>query len=163
MGDAPLTGWVISDGRRGILNQALGVAEACARQRPMDIQSYTLTGSALFKALPPAAQGVFKSTPQHYGLPIVPRPDAKGAPHIIIGCGRQAIAPLVAFKKAHPATFTVYVQAPRQATSAFDLVICPEHDGLTGPNVETMIGSPNKTPCSDAYRWQFENPCTDAR
>jgi len=29
-------------------------------------------------------------------------------------------------------------------TDRFDLVIAPEHDTLTGPNVETMIGSPNR-------------------
>jgi len=65
-------------------------------------------------------------------------------PHIAIGCGRQAIAPLLALKHAHPDTFTVYVQDPRMDTDRFDLVIAPEHDALTGPNVETMIGSPNR-------------------
>jgi len=39
---------------------------------------------------------------------------------------------------------TIYVQDPRMDPSAFDLVIAPEHDGLSGANVETMIGSPNR-------------------
>ena len=61
-----------------------------------------------------------------------------------IGCGRQAIAPLLALKKHHPETFTIYVQDPRMDTDRFDLVIAPEHDNLTGRNIETMIGSPNR-------------------
>lgn len=137
MTDAPLTCFVISDGRRGIENQALGLAEAAGRLRPLDIITQKIENGAAFKAASPTLQFAMKSKPSDYGLKGLP-------PQIAIGCGRQAIAPLLALKKHSPETFTVYVQDPRMDTDRFDLVIVPEHDTLTGRNVETMIGSPNR-------------------
>ena len=137
MTDSPLTCFVISDGRRGIENQALGLAEAAGRLRTLEILTHTIENGAAFKAASPSLQYAMKSKPTDYGLGGPP-------PHIAIGCGRQAIAPLLALKNIHPDTFTVYIQDPRMDTDRFDLVIAPEHDTLTGPNVETMIGSPNR-------------------
>jgi len=137
MTDDALTCFVISDGRRGIENQALGLAEAAGRLRPFEIIKHTLENGAAFKAASPTLQFAMKSKPSDYGL--------KGAPpHIAIGCGRQAIAPLLALKKTTPDTFTVYIQDPRMDTDRFDLIIAPKHDSLTGHNIETMIGSPNR-------------------
>ena len=135
----PLTScWVISDGRRGIENQALGLAEALGRLRPLDISRQMISHSGAFISLPPGLQFFLKSKPADYRL--------EGPfPQIAIGCGRQAIAPLRALKKKLGAeVFTVYVQDPRISPKHFDLVIAPEHDGLSGLNVETMIGSPNR-------------------
>jgi len=137
MASDALTCFVISDGRRGIENQALGLAEAVGRLRPLEIIQHTIENGPAFKAASPTLQFAMKSKPTDYGL--------KGAPpQIAIGCGRQAIAPLLALKKHQPKSFTVYVQDPRMDTDRFDLVIVPEHDMLSGRNVETMIGSPNR-------------------
>lgn len=138
MSDAALSCWVISDGRRGIENQALGLAEAAGRLRPLQIRRQQVEAGGVFKALPPTAQHLFKHDPEDYGL------DDK-LPDMAIGCGRQAIAPLIALKDiAGDDIFSVYIQDPRVRTDRFDLVIAPEHDGLSGDNVETMIGSPNR-------------------
>lgn len=137
MTETALTCFVISDGRRGIENQALGLAEAAGRIKPLDIITHTIENGPAFKAASATLQFAMKSKPSDYGLKGVP-------PHIAIGCGRQAIAPLLALKKNHPETFTAYVQDPRMDTDRFDLVIAPEHDNLKGPNIETMIGSPNR-------------------
>jgi len=138
----PLNCYVISDGRRGIENQALGLTQALARHiednRPTEILPYKIAMGAAFKAASPKLQFAMKSRPQDYGLP------KDKAPHIAIGCGRQAIAPLLALKKKFPDVMTVYIQDPRIDPKKFDLVIAPEHDGLSGENVETMIGSPNR-------------------
>jgi len=132
-----LTCFVISDGRRGIENQALGLAEAASALRPLEIIPHHIENGAAFKAASPMLQFAMKSKPADYRL--------KGAPpQMAIGCGRQAIAPLLALKKHAPETFTIYVQDPRMDTDRFDLIIAPEHDNLTGPNVEFMIGSPNR-------------------
>jgi len=137
MSDENLACWVISDGRRGIENQALGLAEALARVRPLDIETHVLSAGRAFKAATPLMQYALKSKLQDYGLTSPP-------PDIAIGCGRQAIAALLAIKKADPTCFTIYVQDPKIDTDRFDLVIAPQHDGLEGSNVETMIGSPNR-------------------
>ncbi len=128
---------VITDGRRGIENQALGLAEAAARLRASDISPLTIESGTAFKAASPTLQFAMKSRPADYGITGAP-------PDFAIGCGRQAIAPLFALKKAAPNCFTAYIQDPRLDPSRFDLVIAPEHDGLTGDNIETMVGSPNR-------------------
>ncbi len=130
--------WVISDGRRGIENQALGLAEALSRLMPLEIQIHQLQSGGLFKSLPPFIQLSLKSHPKRYGLP-------QPYPQIAIGCGRQAIAPLRALKNKRGADiFTIYVQDPRISPAHFDLVIAPSHDQVSGPNVINMIGSPNR-------------------
>jgi len=137
MTSEPLSCLVISDGRRGIENQVLGLAEAVARLRATEITRVTIESGAAFKAASPTLQFALKSKPADYGMPETP-------PDFAIGCGRQAIAPLLALKKTAPDCFTAYVQDPRLDPARFDLVIAPEHDNLTGSNVETMIGSPNR-------------------
>lgn len=132
-----LSCWVISDGRRGIENQAWGLAEAASKLRPLLIEKQVLKPNRAFRAAAPLMQFAIKSKLPDYKLPI-------RTPDIIIGCGRQAIAPLLAAKKTDPGCFTVYIQDPKIACERFDLVIAPEHDGLTGTNVETMIGAPNR-------------------
>jgi len=131
MEDEARTCLVISDGRRGIENQALGLAEACSRLRPLSIQTHNITHGKAISALPPKAQlRVAK-----FDLP---------ACDIAIGCGRQAIAALLHLKRAQPDVMTIYVQDPRLDPSAFDLVIAPEHDPVRGKNVISIIGSPNR-------------------
>jgi mitochondrial fission protein ELM1 len=41
-------------------------------------------------------------------------------------------------------TFVVQTQDPRWRTDVYDLVVAPEHDGLTGPNVLSIVGSPHR-------------------
>ena len=144
---------VISDGRRGIENQALGLAEAAARLWPVSIRIHKVENQGLFAKSPAGLQFALKSKPADYGLS-APYPD------IAIGCGRQAIAPLRALKTARgEAIFTVYVQDPKIDPDNFDLVIAPRHDKLSGDNVETLIGSPNRVTADvlSAARTQFED------
>jgi len=131
--------WVISDGRRGIENQALGLARALGQTRSLKIKTFSLNSGRVYKALPPKAQIALKKRPQEHGFSDPVKADET---YIIIGCGRQAIAPLCALKSAHPDIYTIYIQDPRLDLDNFDLVIAPEHDGLMGPNIETMIGAP---------------------
>ena len=135
--NAALTCLVVSDGRRGIENQALGLAEALARLRKTEIIRHVVKSGKPFRACPPKIQFALKPAPAGYGIAAMP--------DIAIGCGRQAIAPLLALKKTGGEdVFTVYIQDPRIDPKHFDLVIAPQHDGLAGGNVETMIGSPNR-------------------
>ncbi len=127
----PLRCLVISDGRRGIENQALGLAESLALLRPLTLRTHHINHAKPLTALPPKAQLRLAS----FDLP---------ACDIAIGCGRQAIAALMHLKRKRPDVFTAYVQDPRVAVDNFDLVIAPEHDGVQGANVISMIGSPNR-------------------
>ena len=140
--NAPLTAWVISDGRRGIENQALGLAEKMASQdmgkRELSISIKTISNTAPFRWLPAWTQLNLRKNPAKYF-------SDQNYPDIAIGCGRQAIAPLLALKRnLKDKVFTIYIQHPRLDPSYFDYVVAPEHDGLAGPNVISIIGSPNR-------------------
>ncbi|HEY5337124.1 MAG TPA: mitochondrial fission ELM1 family protein [Rhizomicrobium sp.] len=65
-------------------------------------------------------------------------------PRLVIGVGRQSIPFMRAIKDASPQTITVQCQDPRTDLSKFDLVIPPQHDRLSGPNVFPILGSPNR-------------------
>lgn len=41
-------------------------------------------------------------------------------------------------------TFVVQTQDPGARLDRFDLVVPPEHDGLTGANVFPILGAPNR-------------------
>ena len=127
----PLRCLVLSDGRRGIENQARGLAEACSRISQLQIRTQVIAHSKAIAALPPKGQ---------LRLATFDLPECD----IAIGCGRQAIAALLFLKRSRPGVFTVYVQDPRRAPTDFDLVIAPEHDSVSGENVIEMIGSPNR-------------------
>ena len=138
MADAPrpLRIWAVSDGRAGIEAQVLGLAEAVARRRPAHVAVKRIgwrfgLGRLPWRMIPPGAV----------------RGDAIAPPYpdIWIAAGRATL-PLSTRMLAWSGgkTFVVQTQAPRAPLSRFDLVIPPEHDGLTGPNVFPILGSPNR-------------------
>lgn len=62
-------------------------------------------------------------------------------PALAIGCGRQAALATRLLRDA--GAQAVQILDPRIATRHWDLVIAPEHDGLRGDNVMTLLGSLN--------------------
>lgn len=138
-GSRDIRAWVVTDGRIGIENQARGLAEHLQREstRPFTFKCHRLGEDAGFRRLPTSLQRLTKTKPKHFGLS-GPYPD------IMIGCGRQSIPALIALKRADPNCFTIYIQHPRLSLLHFDLVIAPEHDGLSGPNIIPMIGAPHR-------------------
>ena len=89
-------------------------------------------------------------------------------PKIVIGCGWRAIPYVIEVKRRSGGkTFAVQLQDPKVSTEIFDLVVPPEHDGLTGANVTSIIGSPNSVTSASLARaekqWRsffqsFRNP-----
>ncbi len=61
---------------------------------------------------------------------------------VIISCGRKSVIPSIALKKRYKdQVFNIHIQDPKVSISNFDLIVCPEHDGLTGSNVLKTKGS----------------------
>ncbi len=138
-GPVPGTAWVLTEGKAGMVNQALGLAEAmgCA-----DIHRFDLRLRAPWRQLTPYlwAGGAWS---------VARGPDMRApVPDIAIGCGRQAIPPLLALRRrARGRCFAVYVQDPRLPLSWFDAVVAPRHDRLAGPTlVETLATVHRVTP-----------------
>ena len=132
----PLRIWAVSDGRAGIEAQALGLAEAVARLRPALITRKRIgwrngLGRLPWRLIPPSARTGDSIEP--------PWPD------IWIAAGRATL-PLSTrmLDWAEGRTFVVQTQDPKASLKRFDLVVPPQHDGLTGANVVPILGAPNR-------------------
>jgi len=111
--------FAVSDGRRGIENQVMGLAEALARLLTLRILPVHIERTG---ALPDP--GAIK-------------------PDIWIGCGRGALRAAPYHRHAFAGTKFIYIQDPRTRADMFDLVIPPRHDRMKGSNVFPILGSPN--------------------
>ncbi len=61
---------------------------------------------------------------------------------IIISCGRKSVIQSIALKKRFKnGIFNIHIQDPKVSLGNFDLIICPEHDKLSGENVLKTKGS----------------------
>ncbi len=131
--------WVVTDGRAGIENQALGLAEALARLIELKIFAKRIVVRAPWRSVP----GPF------WGDPLT-KLSKDGAllrppfPDILIGCGRLAAPIAASVKRRCPQTFVVQLQTPPAPASEFDLVIPPLHDRLQGANVFPILGAPHR-------------------
>lgn len=141
--------WCLTDGRPGMENQAVGLAEAMG--------------------LTPVVKRVILKTPWRIASPhitafkryaISEKGDPVEAPwpDILIATGRPSILPSLHVKgQSGGRTFTVQLQDPVSHRSRFDRIVVPAHDGLSGDNVIVMDGALHRvTPqklAAEAQRW----------
>lgn len=134
--------WVVSDGRAGIENQALGLAEAIQRLTAAEITVKRIRWRPLFDKLPsalktPAMLDLTSDTPFPTGDE--PWPD------LWIATGRATLPLSLAVRqRSNGETFVVQTQDPRLARSRFDMIVAPAHDDLSGDNVFEIVGSPHR-------------------
>lgn len=120
------TCWVITDGKAGMISQALGLAEAIGINTIVKNCSYNLPWS-LF---PPYT---FFNSPRFLNKNsdqiTEPWPD------LLISCGRQGLGvSLYVRKQSKGECFTICVQDPRINCDYFDLVIPLAHDNVVAKN-----------------------------
>ena len=142
--------WAASDGRAGNASQVRALAQALGepgrwmriahihgeahRQDPM-----VLTPSAPWTWFPA----------DRWPKPLSAIPSAQRDqfappwPTLWIAAGRRSAAfSKFVRERSDGNTFTVHILDPYVSPSNFDLLVVPEHDGLTGPNVVPVVGSP---------------------
>jgi uncharacterized protein len=141
--------WCLTDGRPGMENQTVGLAEALG--------------------LSPVIKRVFLKTPWRMLSPhimafkrfaVSRKGDRIEAPwpDILIATGRPSILPSLYIKgQSGGRTFTVQLQDPVSLRNRFDRIVVPAHDNLAGPNVLVMEGALHRiTPerlGAEAPRW----------
>jgi len=138
--ERPLTIWTVTDGRAGIENQALGLAEAIQRLVPAEITTKRIQFRQVFDRWPNALR-IFPNAMLAADSDRIEPP----YPDLVIANGRASLpfsAPLK--RRSNGRTFVVQLQDPRAPLDDFDLLIPPLHDGLTGSNVFPILGSPNR-------------------
>lgn len=134
--DTPDRCWVVTDGRAGMEVQCVGLAEALGFEPRIKRIQVTKP----WRWLPP------RWIPDPLGA-IGPERDSLEPPwpEVLIASGRQAVAPSMAIRRAAGGrTFTVQIQNPVVSPAAFDVVVAPRHDRLSGDNVIETIGGLNR-------------------
>lgn len=125
--------WGITEGAAGMISQVKGLAQSVGL--PFELRDVTLRfpWKKMWPGFIPVRQSIFRNPEQLAGPP---------CPRLVVSCGRQAVmASLFLKRQLGDAVFTVHIQDPKIRTSRFDLVIAPEHDGLTGRNVFQTRGA----------------------
>ena len=131
------TVWVLTDGKLGMENQCLGLAEALVSLGGDTPILKRLSPRFPWSRLPPQAWFAPLSTPDAEGK----RLNAPW-PNILIATGRQTVAPALAIKReSGSATFCVQIQNPAWRHDMFDLLVVPKHDGIGGTNVIETFGA----------------------
>ncbi|MDC7675752.1 mitochondrial fission ELM1 family protein [Asticcacaulis machinosus] len=136
----PLTIWAVSDGRAGMENQVLGLAQAIARKTHAQIVTRHIRYRRLFDRWPTFLKlwpdQMLKRDSDPVGPPY---------PDIWIAAGRATLPHSLRMKAASQGkTLVVQLQDPRANLSAFDLVVAPQHDQVTGDNVLSILGAPHR-------------------
>ena len=136
MGTGHLTAdvtWVLTDGKAGTRNGALGLAEAVG----LPVIDKHTRSRLPWRWLPPQLwpSCVLGVGAGGDGL-------APPWPRLLISAGERSVGPALAIRRlSGGATFCVHIQHPRVDPARFDLVTACAHDRLTGPNVRTTLGA----------------------
>ena len=131
--------WTLSDGHAGNVRQARALAAALDRA---DARDWQLHARAPWRWLSP--RGTSGAT-LAFGRGF--RDALATPPRLAIGCGRQA-ALATRVLRARGAR-VVQILDPRLDPRHWDVVVAPDHDGLRGDNVLTLVGSLH--PVDDAW------------
>ncbi|MHA1153558.1 MAG: mitochondrial fission ELM1 family protein [Alphaproteobacteria bacterium] len=132
--------WVVTDGRAGMEVQCLGLAEALGLEPRIKRIQVTKPWRWLPPRLIPSPLGAIDPQGGPNRDPLAPP-----WPKLLIASGRQTVAPSMAIRRASGGgTFTVQIQNPVVDPAAFDIVVAPKHDRLTGDNVIETLGGLNR-------------------
>ena len=135
----PLTIWAVSDGRAGIENQVVGLAEAVARRHQANIVIKRVGWAGRIGRLPWWAN----PWPRRW---VTPESDINTLwPDLWIAAGRATLPLSIGMRRwSAGKTFVVQLQDPRVPPQMFDLVAPPRHDRLHGDNIVPITGSPHR-------------------
>ncbi len=132
--------WAVTDGRAGIEAQALGLAEAVARLRPAEITCKRIAWPRWMSRAPTQLMPPWRGLLASGGSSLSPP-----WPDLWIGNGRACVPLSIAVRRwSRGESYVVQLQDPLRPSHLFDLVAPPNHDGLEGPNVFAITGTPHR-------------------
>ncbi|MEM7210271.1 MAG: mitochondrial fission ELM1 family protein [Pseudomonadota bacterium] len=138
--------WVVTDGRAGNSAQALGLAEAIARRKSAQITVKNVPLKPWAAMIPAQVShwvGASRSGWPFLGIDADADRLSWPWPDLIVSAGRRIAPVAAAIRKLHGVPI-VHLLDPQMSTKAFDAVITPQHDALTGGNVMSSLGALNR-------------------
>ena len=135
----PLILWAVSDDKAGNAAPALGLAEAVARLRPAEIRTVQVRWKGAVGRLPWYLHPAPLATLDPDCGISAPWPD------VWIAAGRATLPLSLRMKRwSGGRTRVVQIQNPRAPRRAFDLIVAPRHDGISGDRILSITGSPHR-------------------
>lgn len=125
--------WVLTDGKAGTHNGALGLAEAVG----LPVIDKHIRSAPPWRWLPPILWPTGVLGAGAGGDPLEPP-----WPALVVSAGERSVGPALEIKRrAGGAAFCVHIQHPRVDPARFDIVVASAHDRLSGPNVRVTVGA----------------------
>jgi mitochondrial fission protein ELM1 len=126
----------LTDGKIGDEVQCLGIAEALG----LSPERRLIAPRRVYALAMPYGPIDPREAPDQPGSPLKPP-----FPDIAIAAGRRTVPYLRSLKHVSGGkTFTVFVKDPYWSRAAMDLIVVPEHDRLSGPNIFTALTPANR-------------------
>ena len=125
--------WGICDGAAGHRSQVTGLCASIGLPHEVFEVHLKLPWRRFPSALVPVSPFAFREAD---------RLRENSPPRVLVTCGKQTVAASLLCKQRFGAgVFTVHLQHPHVDLNQFDLIVAPEHDGLSGPNVVSTLGA----------------------
>ena len=122
-------GLLLTEGMHGMISQVEGLAKALN----IEFTHHKVELNNFWELIPPKFTPISKSVFKTFDAPDF---------DIIISCGRKSVIPSIYLKKnSIKKVYNIHIQDPKVSLSNFNLIIAPEHDGLSGNNVLTTKGA----------------------
>ena len=124
-----LKGLLLTEGMHGMISQVEGLAKAL----DLDFTHHKVELNNFWKLIPPKLTPISNKVYKDF--------DATNY-DIIISCGRKSVVPSIYLKKnSQKKIINIHIQDPKVNLKHFDIIVTPEHDGVTGDNVISSKGA----------------------
>ncbi len=124
-----LKGLLLTEGMHGMISQVEGLAKAL----DLDFTHHKVELNNFWKFIPPKLTPISNKVYKDF--------DATNY-DIIISCGRKSVVPSIYLKKnSQKKIINIHIQDPKVNLKHFDIIVTPEHDGITGDNVISSKGA----------------------
>ncbi len=124
-----LKGLLLTEGMHGMISQVEGLAKAL----DLDFTHHKVELNNFWKFIPPKLTPISNKVYRDF--------DATNY-DIIISCGRKSVVPSIYLKKnSQKKIINIHIQDPKVNLKHFDIIVTPEHDGVTGDNVILSKGA----------------------
>jgi hypothetical protein len=126
-------GWVLHDGKAGMVSQTIGLAEATG----LPFAEKRLAIRPPWRWLPPLLWPMPLAAAGGAGARLEPP-----WPDFVIGCGRNTAMPALAIRRASAGrTIAAQIQTPGVGRDEFDLLVVPAHDRPRGDRIVVTRGA----------------------
>ena len=124
---------LLTEGMHGMISQVEGMAKALKAEYSHKIVRLSFPWNLIPPKFSPVSEIVLKD--KIYLT-------ENESPDLIISCGRKSVIPSIYLKKnSQKKICNIHIQDPKVNFNLFDLIVAPEHDGISGSNIINTKGA----------------------